>query len=65
MKKELVNEVFKMGMKDTKNYRYISEVERQFRVIKRISIDALDTTAALNDKNDTNPNGWETVYEEK
>lgn len=69
MRKELISEVLKNGMKDTKNYRYVSHVEstfdRQYRVIKRIAINMLDTTAVLNDKSDTNPNGWETVYEEK
>lgn len=34
-----------------------------YRAIKRISRDALGTTAALNDKSDHNPFGWETVAE--
>jgi len=60
MKIELVNRVLKEGVVDTARYRYISQgvngAARQYRVIKRLPIDALDTTVALD--------GWETVWTE-
>ena len=43
---------------DTRYYRYIVDEDKFYR----IAIDALDTTAALADASDINPNGWERIY---
>ena len=42
---------------DTRSYRYIVDEDRVYR----IDIDALDTSAALADASEINPNGWERV----
>ena len=53
---------------DTRTYRYRlfsgSRIGGNSSCIKRIALDALDTTAALSDKSETNPDGWEvlTIY---
>ena len=69
MTQQFVRQILREGIKDTRNYRYISrivnEADAQYQVIKRISINALDTTAALNDASDTNPDGWQIVYKER
>jgi hypothetical protein len=68
MTQQLIRQVLRDGSKDTRNYRYVARMlngaDKQYQVIKRIAIDALDTTAALTDKSDTNPHGWEIVYTE-
>ena len=42
---------------DTRAYRYIVDEDK----IYRIAIAALDTSAALADASEINPNGWERV----
>ena len=42
---------------DTRYYRYIVDEDKLYR----IAINALDTSAALADASDINPNGWERV----
>lgn len=68
MTQQLTRQVLREGIKDTRNYRYVARTvngaDKQYQVIKRIAIDALDTTAALTDKSATNPHGWEIVYTE-
>ena len=39
---------------DTRSYRYIVDEDRVYR----IAIEALDTSAALADASEINPNGW-------
>lgn len=62
MKQEFIQKVIKNEQVDTKDYRYktfeANDGERQYRVIKRIPITALGTTAAL-------PENWETIWTEK
>lgn len=52
---KFLRKVYREGIVDTRKYRYIL----RGREIMRIAIDALDTIAALSDKSDINPNGWE------
>ena len=47
------------GIYDTKKYRYC--IDSATGNVKRIELDALDTTAALTDKSEYNPYGWETI----
>jgi hypothetical protein len=69
MKKNFEIKLINRGMVDTAKYRYrflagcsnVKNLEKW--QIKRISINAIGTTAALSDKSDTNPNGWEIVKE--
>lgn len=51
MTKNFVNRVEKELIVDTRNYRYIFEADNIGARILRISLDKLDTTAAIN--------GWE------
>lgn len=46
------------GDYDTRLHRYILKAPRK---VYRIRLDALDTTAALSEASDKNPNGWERV----
>lgn len=62
MTKQLINKIIRDRIYDTKNYRYVSVETASGTTIKRIAIDALDTTAALSDASDTNPHGWVIVY---
>ena len=68
MTQQLIRQILRESSKNTRNYRYITVgvngAGKQYQVIKRIAIDALDTAAALADKSDTNPHGWEIVYTE-
>lgn len=60
MRKELIKKVLRDGIYDTKRYRYTATQYLNGKVaIKRIERDMLDTTAALSDASDTNPNGWQ------
>ena len=52
-----VNQLNRDAIYENANYRYIV-VEDSVRCISR---EYLDTTAALSDKSDINPNGWEQV----
>jgi hypothetical protein len=69
MKKEFLQRVINEQWVDTSNYRYVSEIAEkdgeQVQQIKRIERKYLETTAALNYKSDTNPNGWVIVYQSK
>lgn len=56
MTKAFIERVKREEMVDTKNYRYISKIDGDKLVIKRLPIEALDTTEAYS--------GWEKVYEE-
>lgn len=62
MKQEFIQKVIKNEQVDTKDYRYKTfeahDGERQYRIIKRIPISALGTTAALSEN-------WETIWTEK
>lgn len=57
MRKDLKARVLKGEIVDTKKYRYIMEEcgdhEKQWQEIRRLPIDLLDTTAALD--------SWETI----
>ncbi len=53
MNKNFENRIVRERIVDTKNYRYILAETATTREIKRIRIDLLDTTAAID--------GWETV----
>ena len=68
MTQQLIRQVLRAGSKDTRNYRYVARTangaDKRYQVIKRIALGALGTTAALTDKSDTNPHGWEIVYTE-
>lgn len=57
MKKEMIAKVQAQGIVDTKNYRYMYEADNAHECIKRLPIDDLDTTAALD--------SWEIVWENK
>jgi hypothetical protein len=67
MKKSFEIKVIKSGRVDTRKYRYLytvgcMDVKHPVNwTIKRILLSSIDTTAALNDKSDTNPNGWDIV----
>jgi hypothetical protein len=57
MTKEFIDRVIREGIVDTKTYRYIRKdmtgATEQWVEIRRLPIDKLDTTAAID--------GWETV----
>lgn len=53
MTKAFEKKVIEEKIVDTKNYRYVYNVYADHAEIKRLPIDYLDTTGALN--------GWETV----
>lgn len=53
MKQEIVDRIIREGAVDTDNYRYVHESDNVGKRIKRIRLDALDTTAARD--------GWEVV----
>lgn len=69
MKKDFLQRVIKEQWVDTRDFRYITESAvkdgEQVQQIKRIERKYLETTAALNNKSDTNPNGWVIVYQSK
>lgn len=54
MKKEFINRIIREGSVDTKSFRYRVVEHPDYFEICRISLSALDTTAALSD--------WESVY---
>lgn len=58
MSSKFIKRVLSDGRIDTRKYRYFVSGNH----IKRISLNALDTTAALSDASDTNPRGWLTIY---
>ena len=61
--KAFAEKVISYGVLDTRKYRYRAvECYGAPVMIKRIAIDALDTTEALHSKSDYHPNGWETVW---
>jgi hypothetical protein len=67
MKKSFIARVFRERSVDTKNYRYIVEetgYDDRPQRIKRIRLEYLDTTAALELQSPKNPNGWEIVHTE-
>ena len=68
MKQEIINKVLMFGDYETREYRYIevdtSNNKGQFRVIKRIRREYLNTTASLSDASGNNPFGWEIVWTE-
>lgn len=49
------------GISDTRTYRYCVFVTDDGCILKRIRQEYLDTTAALSDASDSNPNGWEEI----
>lgn len=55
MTKEFLNKVKREGIVDTKNYRYVHIGYGYKELIKRLPIDWLDTTLAID--------GWEIIYE--
>ena len=61
MTKAFINRVLIKRIVDTRNYRYIVEechnADGQWQEIRRLPIDDLDTTAAID--------GWETVWTSK
>ena len=57
----VLNELFRDGIAETRTYRYCVEEGSGRAVIKRIRREYLDTTAALSDASDSNPNGWEVI----
>ena len=57
MKKEFIEKVIKYGSIDTKKYRYRALELPDRLIIKRIPLEYLDTTAAID--------GWETVCEKQ
>ena len=61
MTKNFETRVIREGIVDTKSYRYTYHVTATSAEIRRISLDALDTTAALNVQSDSNPSGWKII----
>ena len=61
MKKEFAKKVIREGIVDTEIYRYIYYEGSTRAEIRRIRLDALNTTAALNVQSESNPYGWEIV----
>ena len=57
MKNEFIEKVIKYGSIDTKKYRYRALELPDRLIIKRIPLEYLDTTAAID--------GWETVCEKQ
>ena len=58
MKKyEIINKTIALGKWDTKTYRYLLADNK----VKRIKKIYLDTIISRNNKDDYNPNGWETI----
>lgn len=57
------NELSHDGIADTSTYRYCVFCDSfdGHAVLKRIRREYLDTTAALSDASDSNPNGWEVL----
>lgn len=55
----ITNELFYDGFADTRAYRYCVFDTADSCILKRIRREYLDTTAALSDASDSNPNGWE------
>lgn len=57
MKQKFINRVMREGIVDTENYRYIAteeyDAKTQWIEIKRLPIDQLDTTTAID--------GWQIV----
>lgn len=53
MKKEFLNRVLHEGVVDTRKYRYIVNDSGADIVVRRLPIEDLDTTAAID--------GWETI----
>ncbi len=53
MKQELIDRIIREGAVDTDKYRYRYESDNKGARIKRLPLDMLDTTAAIN--------GWEVV----
>lgn len=53
MKKEFLSRILHEGVVDTRKYRYIVNDSGADIVVKRLSIEDLDTTVAID--------GWETV----
>ena len=51
-----IDRVLKELTVDTKTYRYNATMDHNVRIIKRIALEDLDTTTAIN--------GWETVWME-
>lgn len=49
------------GFSDTRTYRYCVFDTADRCVLKRIRREYLDTTSALSDASDSNPNGWEVL----
>lgn len=54
MKKELLSRVLHEGVVDTRKYRYIVGESGADIVVKRLSIEDLDTTATID--------GWKTIF---
>lgn len=64
MTKTLITRVIRNGYADTRNYRYrLTDSNDGSKLIYRIAIDALGTTAALTRASAYNPRGWQLVKE--
>lgn len=53
MKQELIDRIIREAVVNTDKYRYLYETDNKGARIKRLPLDMLDTTAAIN--------GWEVV----
>lgn len=57
LERRSVNQLNRDSIYDTGRYRYFMEEDSAVRLRREY----LDTTVALSDKSDSNPNGWEQV----
>ena len=57
LERRAVNQLNRDGIYETAHYRYFMEED----AVYRINREYLDTTVALSNKSDSNPNGWELV----
>lgn len=57
LERRAVNQLTRDTIYDTAHYRYFMKEDS----VRRLRREYLDTTAALSNKSDSNPNGWEQV----
>lgn len=57
LERRAINQLNNDSIYDTASYRYFMEED----AVYRINREYLDTTVALSNKSDSNPNGWELV----
>lgn len=57
LERRAVNQLNRDSIYETAHYRYFMEEDGVYRINREY----LDTTVALSNKSDSNPNGWELV----